>query len=324
MSGPAIFGDYEIHDDRFRRLIIGHAKLERLHTGSRWTEGPAYHAAGRYLVWSDIPNDRLLRYDETDGSVSVFRQPCNNENGHTVDALGRLVSCEHRSRSVSRTEPDGRRTVLAERTGGRRLSSPNDVVVAADDAVWFTDPPYGIESEYEGDIAPRETDGHRVYRVDPATGDVAPVVLDRVCPNGLCFSPDETLLYVADTGATHIPGLPATIHVYPARHDGRDLGEGRLFATCDAGLFDGFRCDHHGNVWTSAGDGVRCYAPDGTLLGKVRVPEMVSNLCFGGRKRNRLFITAHTSLYAIYLDTQGALRPPATGRHPDRSAVIRG
>ena len=309
--------DYEIHDPRFRTLIIGHARLERLHTGGRWTEGPAYFPAGRYLIWSDIPNDRLLRYDETDESVSVFRQPCHHENGHTVDAQGRLVSCEHSGRCVSRTEHDGRRTVLADRIGGRRFNSPNDVVVAADGAVWFTDPPYGIDSEYEGERAPSEIGANHVYRVDPATGEAVAVILDRVCPNGLCLSPDESLLYVADTGATHVPGLPATIHAYPARHDGGGLGEGRLFATCDRGLFDGLRCDHHGHVWTSAGDGVRCHAPDGTLLGRIRVPEAVSNVCFGGRKRNRLFITATTGLYAIYLNTQGALRPRReTGASP--------
>lgn len=305
---------YEVLDDRFKRLFIGHAQLERLWTGARWSEGPAYHPAGRYLVWSDIPNDRLLRWDETDGSVSVFREPCGNENGHTIDREGRLVSCEHRGRCVSRTEHDGSRTVLASHVGASRLNSPNDVVVKSDGSVWFTDPPYGIDSEYEGDMASREVEGCHVYRVDPGSGSVEAVVTDAVCPNGLCFSPDERLLYVSDTGATHVPGHPASIRVYDLDPDGRSTSGGRAFAVNETGFFDGFRADIHGNIWTSSSEGVRCYAPDGDLIGRIPVPELVANVTFGGRKRNRLFITAQTSLYAIYLNTQGAVRPQPTGK----------
>lgn len=297
----------EILDPRFRALLTGHARLERLWTGGRWTEGPAWFPAGRYLIWSDIPNDRLLRWDETDGSVSVFRQPCDNENGHTVDRQGRLISCEHRTRRVTRTEHDGSRTVLADRFQGRRLNSPNDVIEASDGAIWFTDPTYGIDSDYEGDAAPSELGACNVYRIDPATRAVEAMVTDMVRPNGLALSADERTLYVVDTGATHVPGHPAEIRAYPVGSDLRTLGPGRQFAVCDVGLFDGLRIDVHGNVWSSAGDGVRCFAPDGTFLGRIRLPEMAANLCFGGQKRNRLFITAHQSLYAIYVNSQGAV-----------------
>ncbi|WP_226382285.1 SMP-30/gluconolactonase/LRE family protein [Falsiroseomonas ponticola] len=293
-----------IIDPRFAPLVIGHAKLERLWTGGRWVEGPAWFAAGRYLVWSDIPNDRLLRWDETDGSVSVFRQPCNNENGHAVDQEGRLLSCEHRGRAVTRTEHDGTRRVIADRWQGRRLNSPNDVTVAPDGAVWFTDPTYGIDSDYEGDAAASEIGACHVYRVHPRDGVVEAMVTDMLRPNGLCFSPDGGTLHVSETGRTHDPARPVEIRAYPIR-DGR-VGPGRHFAACDAGLFDGLRCDVHGNLWAAAGDGVRCHAPDGTLIGLIPLPEMAGNLCFGGAKRNRLFITAQTSLYAIYLNTRGA------------------
>jgi gluconolactonase len=298
-----------IVDDRFRRLVLANAELEKLWTGSRWAEGPAYFAAGRYLVWSDIPNDRMLRWDETDGSVSVFRQPANYTNGHTVDREGRLVSCEHGGRCVSRTEHDGARTVLADRFEGRRLNSPNDVVVKSDGSVWFTDPTYGIDGDYEGHAAPSEIGASHVYRVDPAGGAVTAVATDFVKPNGLAFSPDEKQLYIVDTGATHVKDGPRHIRRFSVAADGRTLAGGEVFATCDAGLFDGFRFDVHGNLWTSAGDGVHCYAPDGALLGKIPIPEVVSNVCFGGPKRNRLFITATSSLYAVFLNTRGAPRP---------------
>lgn len=296
--------DATILDPRFAPLVIGHAKLERLWTGGRWLEGPAWFAAGRYLVWSDIPNDRLLRWDETDGSVSVFRQPCHNENGHAVDQQGRLLSCEHLGRAVTRTEHDGTRRVIADRWQGRRLNSPNDVTLAADGAAWFTDPTYGIDSDYEGDAAASEIGACHVYRVHPDDGVVEAVVTDMLRPNGLCFSPDGGTLYVSETGRTHDPARPVEIRAYPIVA-GRP-GPGRHFATCDAGLFDGLRCDVQGHVWAAAGDGVRCHAPDGTLIGRIAVPEMVGNLCFGGAKRNRLFITAQTSLYAIYVNTRGA------------------
>jgi gluconolactonase len=298
-------GDIGVLDPRFQRLIIGHAKLEKLWTGCRWAEGPAYVPAGRYLVWSDIPNDRLMRYDETDGSVSVFWQGCGNHNGHTVDQQGRLISCEHLARCVSRIEHDGSRTVLASHWSGKRLNSPNDVVVAADGAIWFSDPTYGIDGDYEGDAAESEIGASNVYRIDPETGDVTVVVGDRVKPNGLAFSRDGKSLYVADTGRSHVPDLPVTITRYPVSRDGRSVGKGETFATCEAGYFDGFRVDRRDNVWTSAGTGVQCYGPDGTLGIRIDIGEIVGNLCFGGPKRNRLYICGQTSLYALYVNVSG-------------------
>jgi gluconolactonase len=299
----------EILDARFTKLVFGNVHLDKLYTGCRWAEGPAYFAAGKYIVWSDIPNDRVLRYDETDGSVSVFLQPAMNHNGHTVDREGRLISCEHRGRCVSRIEADGSRTVLASQYNGKRLNSPNDVVVKSDRSIWFTDPSYGIDSDYEGDAAVSEIGGSYVYRLDPATGTIVVVAEDFVKPNGLAFSPDEKLLYIADTGNTHVANGPKHIRVLEVSADGKSLGKGRIFAECTCGLFDGFRFDTKGNLWASAGDGVRCYDPDGTLIGKIRVPEVVANLCFGGPKRNRLFICGTTSLYAIYVNARGASWP---------------
>ncbi len=302
---PADLPSPVIHDPRFKALIIGHAKLERLWTGCRWAEGPAYFPAGRYLVWSDIPNDRMLRFDETDGSVSVFRQPSNNANGNTVDRQGRLVSCEHLTRRVTRTEHDGSTTVLAERFEGRRFNSPNDVVVKSDGSIWFSDPAYGIDSDYEGIRAEPELEACYVFRLDPETGALTLVLKDRVRPNGLAFSPDESILYVADTGGSHVAGLPATIHAYPVI-DGTALGAPTLFATCPDGKFDGFRVDVDGNIWTSGGKAVLCYAPDGTHLGTLPVGEIVANVCFGGPRRNRLYICGQTSLYSIFVKTNGA------------------
>ncbi|MBX3620718.1 MAG: SMP-30/gluconolactonase/LRE family protein [Rhizobacter sp.] len=297
--------DFVVLDPRFRRLAFPNVRVDRLYTGCRWAEGPAWFGGGRYLVWSDIPHDRMLRWDETDGSVSVFRQPARYTNGHTVDRQGRLVSCEHGTRCISRTEHDGRRTVLAERFDGRRLCSPNDVVVAADDSIWFSDPSYGIDSDYEGDAAPNELGTQGVYRLDPATGELARVASDFVQPNGLAFSPDGSRLYVSDTGATHRDDGPRHVRRFEVGPGGR-LSGGEVFASCPVGLYDGLRIDMHGNLWLSTGEGVHCHAPDGTLLGKVLVPETVANLCFGGAKFNRLFICATTSLYAVYLNTRGA------------------
>ena len=294
-----------ILDDRFARLTINNVALERLWTGGRWLEGPAYFPAGRYLVFSDIPNNRVLRWDETDGSVSVFCQPSHNANGHTVDREGRLVSCEHQARCVTRIEHDGSRTVLADRFAGKRFNSPNDVVVKSDGTVWFSDPTYGIDIDYEGDAAESEIGASHVYRCDPARGDCAQVTTDFVKPNGLAFSPDERFLYIADTGVSHVKGGPAHIRRFAVGADGRTLSGGEVFATCTAGLFDGFRFDVEGNLWTSAGDGVHCYSPDGTLIGKITVPEVVANVCFGGPKRNRLFICGTTSLYSIFLAIRG-------------------
>jgi gluconolactonase len=301
--------DFTILDERFSKLFFGNAHVEKLWTGCRWAEGPAYFPAGRYLVWSDIPNNRMLRFDETDGSVSVFRQPSNNTNGHTVDREGRLVSCEHQGRCVSRTEHDGSRTVIASNFRGKRFNSPNDLVVKSDGSIWFTDPSYGIDSDYEGDAAPSEIGASNVYRVDPGSGECAAVATDFVQPNGIAFSPDEQLLYVADTGATHVKDGPRHIRRFTVGRDGRSLAGGEVFATCTAGLFDGFRIDTHGNVWTSAGDGVHCYSAAGALLGKINIPEVVANVCFGGPKRNRLFICGTTSLYSVYLNATGARRP---------------
>ncbi len=299
----------EVLDPRFKKLVFGNVHLEKLYTGCRWAEGPAYFAAGKYLVWSDIPNDRVMRFDETDGSVSTFLQPALNHNGHTVDRDGRLISCEHRGRCVSRIEHDGTRTVLASHYQGKRLNSPNDAVVKSDRSIWFSDPTYGIDSEYEGDAALSEIGASNVYRIDPASGEVTAVVTDLVKPNGLAFSPDERLLYVADTGFTHDDSCTPKIRCYPVSPDGRSVGDGKLFCECTVGLFDGFRIDTKGNLWTSAGDGVHCYAPDGGLMGKIKVPEVVANVCFGGPKRTRLYICGTTSLYSIYVNAQGARWP---------------
>ena len=304
MAGE-IIGCFEVLDERFNRLIVGTTQLDVLHTGCRWAEGPAYFPAGRYLVWSDIPNNRIMRYDETDGNVSVFRQPSNNTNGHTVDRQGRLISCEHLGRRVTRTEYDGTITVIADRYQGKRLNSPNDVVVKSDGSIWFTDPAYGIDWDYEGERAESEIGACHVYRVDPASGEVSIVADDFVRPNGIAFSPDETKLYIADTGATHMDDGPRHIRVFDVI-DGKKLRGGAVFATCSVGFFDGFRFDEDGRLWTSAFDGVHCYNEAADLIGKIKVPEVVGNLCFGGLKRNRLYICGTTSLYAYYLLLRGA------------------
>ncbi|MGO6695278.1 SMP-30/gluconolactonase/LRE family protein [Rhizobium johnstonii] len=296
---------FEVLDPRFESCFVGHARVERLWTGGRWLEGPAWFAAGRYLIFSDIPNNRMMRYDDTSGQTSVFRSPSNNSNGNTVDNQGRLITCEHLTRRVTRTDFNGRITVLADRTAGKRLNSPNDVTVKSDGTIWFTDPSYGILHDYEGDYGEAEIGGCHVYRHDPATGTTDQVTSDFVKPNGLAFSPNETLLYVADTGATHLSGGPRHIRKLAVSNEGRlsDLG---VFAECTSGLFDGFRVDRKGRIWTSAGDGVHAYDPDGTLIGKIHIPEGVSNVTFGGEKLNRLFITASTSLYAVYLTANGS------------------
>ncbi len=299
---------FDVIDKRFTRYAMGNVHREVLHTGMRWAEGPAYFPAGKFLLWSDIPNDRIMRFDETDNSVSVFQSPCGNHNGHTVDPEGRLVSCEHRNRRVSRIEIDGSLTVLASHFDGKRLNSPNDVVVKSDGSIWFTDPTYGIDGDYEGDKADSEIGGSHVYRIDPQSGAVSAVATDFVKPNGLAFSPDESLLYIADTGATHVEDGPRHIRVFDVSDSGT-LANGRLFATSTAGLFDGFRLDVDGNIWTSAGDGVHCYTPDGDLIGKILTGEVVANVEFGGIKRNRLYICATTSLQAVYLNTRAARRP---------------
>lgn len=300
---------FQVIDPRFKKLVHGNTHVEKLWTGSRWAEGPAYFPAGKYLVWSDIPNDRVMRFDETDGSVSTFLQPAVNHNGHTVDHEGRLICCEHRGRCVSRIEHDGSRKVLVSHVAGKRLNSPNDAVVKSDGTIWFSDPTYGIDSDYEGDAETADIDGSHVYRFDPRDGSITAVTEDFVKPNGLAFSPDETLMYIADTGATHHDDGPKHIRVFDVTANGTKLANGRVFAICDVGFFDGFRVDTKGHVWSSAGDGVHCYHPDGTLLGKIKIPEVVANVCFGGPKRNRLFICGTTSLYATYVNARGARWP---------------
>lgn len=288
---------FEVLDERFAR-VNGDEWMQRLHTGCRWTEGPAYFPAGRYLVFSDIPNDRVLRWDETTGAVGVFREPAGFHNGHTVDRQGRLVSCEQGGRRVTRTEHDGTTTVLAERYQGKRFNSPNDVVESSDGAIWFTDPSYGIESDYEGHQAESEIGACHVYRVDPVDGSVRIVADDFSRPNGLAFSLDESLLYIADTRQK-----PSHLRVFSV--DKGRLSGGEVFATCDAGAFDGVRVDAVGRVWAAAHDGLHCFAPDGTRIGKLRVPEVCSNLTFGGPRRNDLFITASSSVYTLRVNFSG-------------------
>jgi gluconolactonase len=289
-------------DPRFE--CNGDERVQRLFTGARWLEGPVYHPAGRYLLCSDIPNDRILRWDETTGTVGVFRQPAGHTNGHTLDGQGRLISCEQGNRRVTRTEHDGTVTVLTDNWQGKRLNSPNDVVVHSDGSVWFTDPPYGITSDYEGNRGDSEIGACHVYRVVPG-GQAQAVVLDAERPNGLAFSPDERRLYLADTRRKHI-------RVFDVTAEG-GLSGGEVLADCDAGSFDGLRVDDRGMIWAAAHDGVHCYHPDGTRLGRILLPEIVSNLVFGGPKRNLLFMTATTSVYVIRLTVNGA-RPPWAAR----------
>jgi gluconolactonase len=294
---------YEVLDRRFTRLINQSAKLELLDATSRWAEGPVYVPAGRYLLWSDIPNDRIMRWDEPSGRASVFRSPSQNANGNTLDRQGRLITCEQLTRRVTRTEHDGSITILADRVAGKRFNSPNDVVVASDGSIWFTDPTYGIDSDYEGRRAASEIGSSRLYRIDGSNGSVRVMGDDFIQPNGLGFSPDERRLYVSDTGRTHVEGGPAHIRAFDMND--RKLTGGDVFAESRAGLFDGFRLDEPGNVWVGAGDGVHCYAPDGSLIGVIRVPDTVANVCFGGPARNRLFVCATTQVYAVYLRTNG-------------------
>lgn len=290
-------------DTRFRRYIIGNTTIRRHHTGTLWAEGPAWNGVGRYLVWSDIPNNVQLRWIEDDGHVSVMRNPSGNSNGNTFDFQGRQLSGEHGGRRVVRYEPNGTVTVIAERFNGKRLNSPNDVVVHPDGGIWFTDPTYGINGNYEGFKADSELPV-AAYRVDPKTSQIEKVADGFGGPNGLCFSPDYKLLYVADTGA------PREIRVFEV--DGTSLRNGKTFAKLDIpgtgapAAADGIRCDTDGNIWAGARPGVQIIAPTGERIGMIRLPENCANVCFGGTKRNRLFMTASQSLYSVYVNVSGA------------------
>jgi gluconolactonase len=286
---------------RFR--VLG--GIERLATGCRWSEGPVWFGDGRYLLWSDLPNNRILKWEEETGAVSVFRRPSQHANGNTRDRQGRLITCEHDSRRLTRTEYDGRITMLIDRFEGKRLNSPNDVVVAADGGIWFTDPPFGILGFYEGHRDEPELPTN-VYRLDPASGEARVVAGEVNRPNGLCFSPDERILYVVESGP------PRMIFAFDVTGEGTRLANQRLFIDPRDGTPDGFRCDVEGNLWAGWGmgspelDGVRVFNPAGEPIGHIRLPERCANLCFGGRYRNRLFMAASRSLYSLYVNTQGA------------------
>lgn len=303
----------EVIDPRFGKYKVINAAVERLFTGTRWAEGPVWFGDGRYLLFSDIPNNRILRWQEETAEVSVFRSPSNYSNGNHRDRQGRLLTCEHDTRRLTRTEYDGTITVLMDRFQEKKLNAPNDLAVHSDGAIWFSDPGYGIMSNYEGHRAAFELPAN-VYRLDPKTGEASVVANDMDKPNGLCFSPDEKKLYIADTGTPKHSNDPRPIRVYDVV-DGVRLKNGRLFADMSPGTSDGIRCDVDGNVWSAAGwvgeeyNGVHVFAPDGTLIGKIHLPETCANLCFGGAKKNRLFMTASQSLYAIYVETQGAQMP---------------
>ncbi|MEL7893567.1 SMP-30/gluconolactonase/LRE family protein [Vreelandella neptunia] len=306
MNGP-----YDIIDGRFRELILANVSLRRLSAGHLWTEGPVWFAAHQCLLFSDIPRQKIYRW-MCDGTVNVFRDHSNFCNGNSQDREGRLISCQHGTRSVTRTEHNGLITTLADQFDGKPLNSPNDVVVKSDGSIWFTDPTYGILSNYEGYKATPEQHHRHVFRLDPETKQLCPVVRDFIQPNGLAFSCDEKRLYIAESGSSHDDKVPAVIRVYDVRAD-KSLENGRDFATLDQGLPDGFRVDCYDNVWTSAADGVHCFDPDGVLLGKILVPETVSNLTFGGPRGNELLITATTSVYAIHVNTAAANSVVAVG-----------
>ena len=297
---PAI----EMIDKRFEQYILGNAAVERLWSGGRWTEGPVWFGDGRCLLFSDIPNNRILRWDEETGQVTVFRRPANFSNGNTRDRQGRLITCEHGTRRVTRTEYNGTITVLTDNFGGKRLNAPNDVIVHPDGHIWFTDPGYGIMKDYEGGKADFELPTC-IYRLNPDTGEATVATDEEERPNGLCFSPDYSKLYVVDSGS------PRNIVVYDVVDNAR-LTNRRLFFDMNPGSSDGIRCDTDGNVWSAAAwvgegyDGVHIFAPDGDLIGKIHLPEGCANLCFGGIFRNRLFMAASQSVYAVYVEARGA------------------
>ena len=292
----------QVLDDRFLTLVHPMSTLDVIADGFTWTEGPVWFGDRDCLLFSDIPSQRIMRWSETEG-LSCYRAGSGFNNGNTRDRQGRLIGCRHGYRDVVRTETDGSLTVLADSFEGNRLNSPNDVVVGSDGVVWFTDPTYGIISNFEGYRAAPEQGARNVYRLTP-DGDLSVAVGDFVQPNGLCFSPDEATLYIAESGSSHDESVPSVIRKF-AVEDGR-LSDAGVFAEIDTGLPDGLRCDVEGNVWSSAADGVHCFAPDGTLLGKILVPQVVSNLCFGGRDGRRMFITATQAVYRVFVDVLGA------------------
>jgi gluconolactonase len=303
----------EIVDPRFAKYKVQNAAVERLYTGTRWAEGPVWFGDGRYLLFSDIPNNRMLRWLEETGEISVFRIPSNYSNGNSRDRQGRLLTCEHDARRLTRTEHDGTITVLADHFQGKPFNAPNDLAVHSDGAIWFTDPGYGIMSNYEGHKATFELPAN-IYRLDPNTREATVVASDLDKPNGICFSPDEKKLYIVDTGEPKHSGDPRPIRLYDVE-DGKRLKGGRMFVNMAPGSSDGIRCDVDGNVWSAAGwgpegfNGVHVFAPDGVLMGRIHLPETCANLCFGGAKKNRLFMAASQSLYAVYVGTEGAQVP---------------
>lgn len=296
----------EYIDRKFHDLTLGNAPLDVLYDGCLWAEGPVWFGDGNFLVWSDIPNNRMLKWVPELG-VTPFRTPSNFVNGNTRDRQGRLVSCSHGARAVLRTEWDGTVTTLVDSYKGKRLNSPNDVVVKSDGTIWFTDPSYGILSDYEGYKADQEQDGCFVYRFDPADGSLTVVADDFAKPNGLAFSPDESILYVSDTGQSHDPDWPAQIRQFSV--NGAKLTNPKVFADIDSGLPDGFRLDTEGNIWTSAGLGVNVYNSAGALLGRIKTGAKTSNVVFGGPRRNRLFITCSQYLMTTYVSATGLQRP---------------
>lgn len=307
--------DVVVVDPCFGKIKLGNAGIERVYTGCRWAEGPAWSAEGRYLVWSDIPNDRQLRLLEDDGHVGVFRKPAHFSNGNTFDYEGRQLSCEHDTRRVVRYEHNGKVTVLADKWQGKPLNAPNDIVVHPDGGIWFTDPGYGILAAYEGHLDKMEIK-EAVYRIDAKTGKMDKVLDDMYKPNGLCFSPDYKKLYVCETGSSHYPDAPKNIRLYDVV-DGVAARNGKQFTSMElpgtgTGMADGIRADAQGNIWAGAGwvgkgyDGVHVFAPDGKRIGMILLPEICANLCFGGPRRNRLFMAASQSIYALYVETTGA------------------
>lgn len=298
---------YAIKDERFRRCVLPNAPLIQLGEGFGWLEGPVWMADQEALIFSDIPNDRLLRWSETAG-ISVFRAPSGFANGNTRDRQGRLISCSHQHRCLLRTEYDGTVTVIAERYRGKRLNSPNDVICRSDGSIWFSDPDYGINTDYEGGKQTSELPPS-VYRLDADSGELRLVADDFEGPNGLAFSPDEQTLYIAESGRQFDAEPTRHIRVYTVSSDGTRIESGRIFHKIEPGYADGFRLDSEGNLWSSAADGVHCVSSDGTKLGVIHVPFVVSNLAFGGRHRSRLFICASHTLFAIYTNQRGAARP---------------